>query len=73
MPTARLLVEKALQKGVLINNTGEHTIRLIPPLVVTKEQIDRVVKIIGESSKSREACTAVPGSAQALRGRQGLH
>jgi acetylornithine/N-succinyldiaminopimelate aminotransferase len=45
----KALVEKALEKGALINNTGEHTIRLIPPLVVTKEQIDRVVTIIGES------------------------
>jgi acetylornithine/N-succinyldiaminopimelate aminotransferase len=42
------LVEKALQKAVLINNTGEHTLRLIPPLVVTKEEIDRVVEVIGE-------------------------
>ena len=45
----KALVENALEKGALINNTGEHTIRLIPPLVVTKEQIDRVVNIIGES------------------------
>ena len=43
------LVEKVLAKGVLINNTGEHTIRLIPPLVVGKAEIDRVVKVIGES------------------------
>lgn len=44
----KVLVEKALQKGVLINNTGEHTLRLIPPLVVSKEEIDRVVTVIGE-------------------------
>lgn len=44
----KALVEKALQKGVLINNTGEHTIRLIPPLVVTKEDINRVVAVISE-------------------------
>ena len=44
----KVMVEKALQKGVLINNTGEHTLRLIPPLVVTKEEIDRVVTVIGE-------------------------
>jgi acetylornithine/N-succinyldiaminopimelate aminotransferase len=43
-----LLVAKALAKGALINATAEHTIRLIPPLVVTVEQIDRVVRIIGE-------------------------
>jgi len=42
------LVERALGKGVLINNTSEHTLRLIPPLVVTKEEIDKVVAVIGE-------------------------
>ncbi len=44
----KLLVEKALQKGVLINSTGEHTIRFVPPLVVGKEEIDKVVDVIGE-------------------------
>ena len=47
----KILVEKGLQKGVLLNSTGEHTLRLIPPLVVTREQIDRVVKVIGESAQ----------------------
>jgi acetylornithine/N-succinyldiaminopimelate aminotransferase len=41
-------VEKALQKGVLLNSTGEHTIRFIPPLVVGREEIDKVVDVIGE-------------------------
>ena len=45
----KTLVEKALQKGVLINSTGEHTLRFIPPLVVEKEEIDKVVSVIGES------------------------
>jgi acetylornithine/N-succinyldiaminopimelate aminotransferase len=45
----KLLVEKALQKGVLINSTGEHTLRFIPPLVVGKAEIDKVVTVIGES------------------------
>ncbi|MHB8117703.1 MAG: acetylornithine transaminase [Methanothrix sp.] len=45
----KALVEKALQKGVLINSTGEHTLRFIPPLVVEKEEIDKVVSVIGES------------------------
>ena len=42
------VVQKALDKGVILNNTGDHTLRFIPPLVVTKEQIDRVVKVLGE-------------------------
>jgi acetylornithine/N-succinyldiaminopimelate aminotransferase len=45
----KLLVEKALTRGVLINSTGEHTIRLIPPLVVGREEIDEVVNVIGQS------------------------
>jgi len=44
----KTLVEKALQEGVLLNNTGEHTIRFIPPLVVGREEIDKVVDVIGE-------------------------
>jgi acetylornithine/N-succinyldiaminopimelate aminotransferase len=43
------VVQRAAEKGVLLNNTGEHTIRLVPPLVVTREQIDRVISVIGES------------------------
>ena len=42
------VVQKALEKGVILNNTGDHTLRFIPPLVVTKEQIDRVVKVLGD-------------------------
>ena len=42
------LIQKAAQNGVLLNSTGDHTIRLVPPLVVTKEQIDKVVNVIGE-------------------------
>jgi acetylornithine/N-succinyldiaminopimelate aminotransferase len=45
----KTLVEKALAKGVLLNSTGEHTLRFIPPLVVGKEEIDKVVSVIGES------------------------
>jgi acetylornithine/N-succinyldiaminopimelate aminotransferase len=45
----KALVEKALQKGVLLNSTGEHTLRFIPPLVVEREEIDKVVSVIGES------------------------
>jgi acetylornithine/N-succinyldiaminopimelate aminotransferase len=45
----KVVVEKARKRGVLLNNTGDHTIRLVPPLIVTKDQIDRVVNVIGEA------------------------
>ncbi len=44
----KALAEQALCRGAIINSTGEHTLRLIPPLVVGKGEIDQVVKIIAD-------------------------
>lgn len=46
---ARSVVDAAREMGVLLNSTGEHTLRLVPPLVVTKDEIDRVVNVIEEA------------------------
>lgn len=46
----KAVVQKARENGVLLNNTGDHTIRFVPPLVVTREQIDRVVSVIGTAT-----------------------
>lgn len=40
------LVEKALQKGLVLNNTSEESLRLVPPLVINKEEIDHCVETI---------------------------
>ncbi|MCF7970618.1 MAG: acetylornithine transaminase [Methylococcaceae bacterium] len=37
------LVKIALEEGLLINVTGETTIRLLPPLIINKEQIELLV------------------------------
>jgi acetylornithine/N-succinyldiaminopimelate aminotransferase len=42
------LVEKALSAGLIINNPKPNVIRLVPPLIITKAQIDKGVKIIKE-------------------------
>jgi acetylornithine/N-succinyldiaminopimelate aminotransferase len=42
------VVEKAARKGVLLNSTGDHTLRLVPPLVVDREHIDVLVRALGE-------------------------
>ena len=42
------VVQKAATKGVLLNSTGDHTLRLVPPLVVDREQIDVLVRALGE-------------------------
>ncbi len=42
------IVEKALAAGLIINNPGPNVLRLVPPLIVSKGQIDKTVKILKE-------------------------
>lgn len=39
-------VEMARSEGVLLNCTADRVLRFVPPLVITKEQIDRVVRLL---------------------------
>ncbi|WP_214044373.1 acetylornithine transaminase [Methanomethylovorans sp.] len=43
------IVDHARKHGVLLNNTSETVIRLAPPLVITKDQIDKVVEVIEQA------------------------
>jgi 4-aminobutyrate aminotransferase len=43
-----LIVEKAFERGVLFLGCGPSTIRICPPLVVTKEQADVAVDVLEE-------------------------
>jgi len=42
------LVEKAIERGILVNCTVGNVIRLVPPLVISKEQLDTVVSGLHE-------------------------
>lgn len=42
------MVEKAIERNILINCTSESVIRLVPPLVISKEEIDRVISVLCE-------------------------
>lgn len=42
------IVAKAMDKGLLILGAGASAIRFVPPLVVTKEEIDKAVEIFDE-------------------------
>ena len=42
-PGARELQSRCLDEGVIVNATDDQTIRLVPPLVITAEEIDRAV------------------------------
>lgn len=40
--------QKMLAKGILVNAIGEHILRLVPPLIITKEEIDIFLNTLGE-------------------------
>jgi predicted acetylornithine/succinylornithine family transaminase len=42
------VVTDCLEKGLLINCTNETVLRFIPPLIVTREEIDRLVQALDE-------------------------
>jgi acetylornithine/N-succinyldiaminopimelate aminotransferase len=42
------IVNKAREKGVLLNCTSESVLRFVPPLTITKELLDRVVGVLNE-------------------------
>jgi len=42
-----VIVDKARDKGVLLNCISDKIIRIVPPLVITEQQIDRVVEVLG--------------------------
>ena len=43
------VISKCIEKGMLIVSAGENVIRFVPPLIVTKEQIDEAVSILKEA------------------------
>ncbi|MEN6370471.1 MAG: acetylornithine transaminase [Armatimonadota bacterium] len=48
-PIAKTLVSACMDKGLLLNAIGDSILRFIPPLVITKEDIDLAIGIIAES------------------------
>ncbi len=42
------IVDNALNRGVLINCTSDRVIRLVPPLVISKDELSRVIAILEE-------------------------
>ena len=43
------IVKKCLEKNLLINSTGEHTLRFLPPLIIYNKIIDDSIKILSDS------------------------
>lgn len=45
-PTAAQAVSRLLADGIVVNNTSDRTLRFLPPLVITEEQMDRVITAV---------------------------
>ncbi len=43
------IINRALEKGLVLINAGQNIIRFLPPLVITKEDVDRMAGILRES------------------------
>jgi len=45
-PDAKRVLSAALENGLLLSAIGDHVLRLVPPLIVTQSDIDRVTDIL---------------------------
>lgn len=46
IPEASQVVEKALKRGLVLNNTSEESLRLVPPLIINKEEVDHCTETL---------------------------
>lgn len=55
------IVDKCIEKGLLINCTHDKVLRLMPALNITKKEIDRAIKILDEALKDTESILPAAG------------
>lgn len=46
--SAKEVAKGCLQKGILINAIGENVLRLLPPLIITEAEVDRLLEVMQE-------------------------
>ena len=44
----KVVVSECLARGILINGTGEHVLRFVPPLIITQQEIDRLLDTLAQ-------------------------
>ena len=58
------VIQKCAQNGVLILDAGRNVLRFLPPLVITKEQVDRAISVLdvalGEEENARANTSGTP-------------
>ncbi|MEM3532151.1 MAG: aminotransferase class III-fold pyridoxal phosphate-dependent enzyme, partial [Candidatus Methanomethyliaceae archaeon] len=48
------IILKSLERGVIVLEAGKTVLRLLPPLVITKEDVQKVLSVVSESIKEEE-------------------
>ena len=48
-PRAKAIQQACLDAGLVVNAVDDHSIRLVPPLVITADQIDKAGAILREA------------------------
>jgi acetylornithine/N-succinyldiaminopimelate aminotransferase len=51
---ARTVVADALARGVLLNAANEHVLRMVPPLIITQPEIDRLLDLLAALFTQRQ-------------------
>jgi acetylornithine aminotransferase len=52
---AKGVVSECLARGILINAAGEHVLRFVPPLIITRVEIDRLIDTLGQVFSKKAA------------------
>ncbi|MGD0021502.1 MAG: acetylornithine transaminase [Smithellaceae bacterium] len=47
------IVNRCLQKGLLINSTGGKTLRFVPPLIITNQDVNHAINILDEAMENK--------------------
>ncbi len=48
------VILKSLEGGVIVLEAGKTVLRLLPPLVITKDEVERVLTVVSDSIKEEE-------------------
>jgi acetylornithine aminotransferase len=51
----KTVVSECLARGILVNGTGEHVLRFVPPLIITQLEIDRLLDTLAQIFSTQAA------------------
>jgi predicted acetylornithine/succinylornithine family transaminase len=54
-PTALEVIQAGHARGLLLNKTSDRTLRFVPPLTITREEIDRMIALLSDVLQTESA------------------